>query len=1072
MIAEGTARTDTDGNVVFTVPAKLTQSGDTFAESDRKFNLDVTVTDLSRKPASGSATTMVTRGEFRLSMSMKQWMYEPGNEVVVTVGARNYENEPVAGVDLALIKPMRWRGELGDRARRLRSGTVKLRTNEQGEAEYRFVAGAIGNYLLDVEARDRRGNTIQGSASVWVARGQFHSEDFKYPDLEVVLDRKLYQPGDTAKVLINTRVDNAQALLTIEGADLYDYRVVSLKKGSNVVELPVRAEYVPNAFVSVALARNKLFVEREVPLKVSPRSRVLQVTIEADRETYEPRDTATYTIRTTEADGDPVRAEVSFGLVDESIYAIRPDNPRDLIRHYFAARYNRVQTSHSFPEIYLGDGEDDKELGQPVRKDFPDTAFWAPTIVTDANGEATVKVRLPDTLGQWRATVKAVTLDIQVGATLQKVICRKRLMVRLEAPRFFTEHDIVTVAAVVHNESGKDGSFDVTLLSREPSLRVAAKGNAKLDLAAGKSGRVDFIVTALAAGNAQLLAAVKGEGLNDAMQLDLPVRPHGLQRLTAFNGMTTDGEASHEFELPAAAARDTAKLKLSITPSVAATVFDSLGYLAQYPWGCVEQTTSSFIPDVYLHRAAKQLGVKLPRAAELPKMVNVGLHRLFDMQTDDGGWGWVKYDPFDPWMTAYVMFGLAQARRAGFDVPTDSFNRGLRALEKAIAEETWPDQLAFEFYCGTLAGAKAPVLDEAQKKLLERSVAATGRAPLHARTNYARACLVLGLAERGHKALAAPALDELLASVRATEHGAFVPYDSRGATTREYRSDVEVTALALTALLAVRPDDERVGAMIQWLQLQREFDHWSSTRDSAAVLYALTDYLVHSRELDTAVTAHVFVNDEPVQTLAADARSARSFQVVVPAAKLRTGRNMVSIRTNAVGERPRRVFFSGALEYFTTGETSRGESAGLIVTRKLSHTRLVRDERTDTMNFAPTLPAPTAKSGELLRVDVTVEAKSPSRRVIVIDPLPAGCEVVDRVPESRDDWRWFYGDRVVRDHQIAFFIHSLDRGKHTFTYYLRPELPGNFHQQPAVAFAMYQPTFRGSSAESRLKVGD
>ena len=91
-------------------------------------------------------------------------------------------------------------------------------------------------------------------------------------------------------------------------------------------------------------------------------------------------------------------------------------------------------------------------LVQPtIRKNFKDTAFWQPDVVTGADGKATVKVDLPDNLTTWRATARGVTSDTKVGATKYKVVARKDVIMRLETPRFITQGDTVTLSGIVHN---------------------------------------------------------------------------------------------------------------------------------------------------------------------------------------------------------------------------------------------------------------------------------------------------------------------------------------------------------------------------------------------------------------------------------------------------------------------------------------------------------------------------------------------------------------------------------------------------------------------------------------------
>src|SRR6185369_2907461 len=100
----------------------------------------------------------------------------------------------------------------------------------------------------------------------------------------------------------------------------------------------------------------------------------------------------------------------------------------------------------------LADFKNEGQYNEPtIRKDFKDTAFWQPDVVTGADGKATVDVKLPDNLTTWRATARAVTADTRVGSTTDKIIARKDLIMRLETPRFVTAGDTVTISGIVHN---------------------------------------------------------------------------------------------------------------------------------------------------------------------------------------------------------------------------------------------------------------------------------------------------------------------------------------------------------------------------------------------------------------------------------------------------------------------------------------------------------------------------------------------------------------------------------------------------------------------------------------------
>ena len=98
-----------------------------------------------------------------------------------------------------------------------------------------------------------------------------------------------------------------------------------------------------------------------------------------------------------------------------------------------------------------------------IRKAFPDTAFWAADLVTDAAGKAQAKVEFPDSLTTWRATARGVTADTRVGSAITKTIVRKNLILRLAVPRFFVQGDEIVISALVHNYLTTEKTVRVSL---------------------------------------------------------------------------------------------------------------------------------------------------------------------------------------------------------------------------------------------------------------------------------------------------------------------------------------------------------------------------------------------------------------------------------------------------------------------------------------------------------------------------------------------------------------------------------------------------------------------------------
>ncbi len=124
-------------------------------------------------------------------------------------------------------------------------------------------------------------------------------------------------------------------------------------------------------------------------------------------------------------------------------------------------------------------------------------------------------------------------------------------------------------------------------------------------------------------------ATVRGGGTADAMEWKLPALVHGSAQRQFFAGRLSDTFQAFEFELPEKRKPSLTQLELTLSPSLLAVMFDALPYLAEYPYGCVEQTLSRFVPATIARRAVKDLGMPSTRVpANLDDMVQKGLERL------------------------------------------------------------------------------------------------------------------------------------------------------------------------------------------------------------------------------------------------------------------------------------------------------------------------------------------------------------------------------------------------------------------------------------------------------------
>ena len=379
-------------------------------------------------------------------------------------------------------------------------------------------------------------------------------------------------------------------------------------------------------------------------------------------------------------------------MVDASIYSLQADTTPNLFATFYSGQEVRVETDFSFAAQYSGGGVQTMPgpagprgaEGQAirVRRQFADTAYWNPSVLTDPSGTARVSFLLPDNLTTWRASARGITLNTQVGDATNDVVSTMPLLVRLELPRFYVAGDEATVSAIVHNATDAARSVQASIEASGAQLYGDAKRTITLE--AGKDVRLDWKakVDRNAGPVRFLVTADGGPGAQDATELTQPKQEDGLRVVDAHADTISDayGTATVDLtKLPHAAS-----IAVSLSPSLAEPIFGALDFLQTYPYGCAEQTMSSFLPDLIVARTLRQLHTNQAPRPGLNSWVSLGIQKLYRYQHNDGGWNWWEDDQTDGDMTAYVLWGLVQAREAGYLVDDQRLNRGIEALLKML----------------------------------------------------------------------------------------------------------------------------------------------------------------------------------------------------------------------------------------------------------------------------------------------------------------------------------------------------------------------------------------------------
>ncbi|HEY3417202.1 MAG TPA: alpha-2-macroglobulin family protein [Armatimonadota bacterium] len=1050
VVAEGKGKTDDAGRLTITIPPPNKKSAGN-EEQDWHYSISATVTDASRRSSEGQGSVLMTQGDYRLSVTPDDWVGRPDQPINVKVRAVDYDGHPVPGAsgELQLIRAT-WQG---DHERRKVMERQSWQADNTGEATVTVTPREDGDFRLLARSTDTHGNRITSTNWLWVMSEEYASFDYPYQELDVRADRKLYRQGETAEIIVNTRYAPQTALLTIESNRLLQHRLVKLEGKSSIIKVPVDASFLPSVHVSICFYHGKRLVSGDALINVSREQKALRVEVTPDKTKYGPGEKALYRVRTLSPDGKPVQAEVSLGLVDEAIYAIAPESAENIVAYFYPKRDLEVLTAFSFPEVYLS-GDDKAGSTIRTRKVFRDTAFWNPATVTDKNGTATFALTLPDNLTTWRATARAADLQTRVGETTAKVVVSKPFLLRLETPRFLTQGDRVSLAVIAHNLTDK--SLTATIGLEGVGVTLRGRSSSDVRIAPGKTARLEWEATASTLGEASVRAWGKAGDLEDAMQLPLPVQPKGREHAEESSG-AVEGRADLRFTVRKDNIPGTQLLSIRLTPSLVSAMLGSLDYLATYPYGCTEQTMSAFLPDVVLVQLLKSTGIEdAPLKKRLPKMVEAGLLRLYGYQHDDGGWGWWKYDDSDPWMTAYVIFGMLQARQAGFTVSSGAYQNGLEALKRiAATANIAPEVRIYQAYVLALAGQQ-----DAAATIVKRYTGTQGihrRDELHdyGQIYLARSLWLLGSPDEGRSVL-----EEVWGRFTAQP-----PTDSDD----WWWNENDVAAGLLDAASEMVPDDPRLTDLVRTIVERRQGNHWYSTRDTAAVLYALSHYLRITHELTPDLTATVTVNGKSVTT-----RHFTAADVFAPEVTVKLGPKDIGageIAVNIATEGTGRLYYTASLQENVNGDLDKPVRAapGLVIER--SYRKWLRTSSAQPgAGKGSDGGGVTFRSGDVVEVTLTVRAQRPFNYLLVEDQLPAGAEAQDRGFVSPWEWTDWWAEQIVRDRTVSFAVRYLDRGVHRLTYHFIAIQPGRYTALPPQVYDMYRPQIRAEGMANTVTI--
>jgi uncharacterized protein YfaS (alpha-2-macroglobulin family) len=1155
---------------------------------------EATVTDVNRQAWTARKEMLVHPADLYVGLKTERGFYPKGDPIEVEAIAVDIDGKAATEVALSLrfarLESFWKAGEWTEKEMDVEECAVG---SAEEAVKCTFHPKVGGTYRVEASLRDSYGRRNLTEIRLWVEGGEMPpSRDVEQEKLTLVPEKEEYQPGETAKLLVQAPFYPAEGVLTIRRSGLVREERFTMKGPTVRLSVPILEEHIPNVVVQVDVVGNAVrrddkgkpredlprrvaFATGSLTFKVPPLSRTLAVKAAPRVKAIEPGGKTKIDLEVRTAAGAPVKgAELAVVAADEAVLALtgyKLPNPIDV---FYASRDPGVRDFHTRNQVLLTDpnaltaaaasgmamnnapmaqqmampsampapapgggegygggprgapmkmaesvadeevsreldkapreskkmaskgdmGGDDAGGAIAVRTNFNALALFAPEVVTDAKGKATVDIALPDSLTRYRIMVVAVEGGKRFGTGESNLTARLPLMARPSPPRFLNFGDVFELPVVLQNQTDKPMTVDVAIRAtnvliakdRAAAIPGAGKGGVtsagrRVEVPANDRLEVRFPAASERAGTARFEVVAASGTSSDAARFELPVWTPATSEAFATYVEIDEGSLVQPVRAPGDVWPQFGGLEITTSSTQLQALTDAVLYLVSYPFDCNEQIASRVLAIAALRDVLSAFAAEgLPEPKELEAQVKRDLDKLAARQNYDGGFSfWRKGDEGWPYLTIHVASALARAKAKKYEVPPLMWERAIRYLddiERHIPawyslESRWMIR-AYALHVLNLMGKPDPkkakaLFDEAGMKKL----------------SFESLGFLLPVLQAGGEAEAVKQILRHMTNNATETAGAahFVTGYSDGAHVLLH-SDRRVDGIVLEALILVDPKNDLIPKVVRGLLAHKSRGKWLNTQENAFILLALDRYFNVFEKITPDFVARVWLGENFAGEHAFKGRTTERAQIDVPMSFVaeRKGDQPLVLQKDGKG----RLYYRIGMRYAPKSLDLEPVDYGFTVERSYE----AIDDPADVQRDAGGVWH--VKAGARVRVRLTMVAEARRYHVALVDPMPAGLEAVnpdlattEKLPVDKNAsdeskmttrywwwWRPWYEHENMRDERVEAFTSLLWDGVYNYSYVARATTPGAFVVPPTRAEEMYSPETFGRSATDKLIV--
>ncbi|PKN17285.1 MAG: alpha-2-macroglobulin [Deltaproteobacteria bacterium HGW-Deltaproteobacteria-6] len=552
-----------------------------------------------------------------------------------------------------------------------------------------------GNVILQAESADQTGRKTVANRDIWVADKEdwwFDASD--HDRIDLIAEKKRYEPGEKAVFQVRMPFREATALISIEREGILDAWIKPVSGNNPIIEVPVKASYAPNVFVSALVVRGRVAgiqpgskVDLGKPayklgiaeINVGWKNHELKLSVTTDTKVYKVRDKVKVKIKALTAQGQapPAGSEVAVAAVDEGLLELMPNRSWELLQAMMGRRGTSVKTATAQMQVVgkrhfglkalaQGGGGGLASGHEPTREMFDPLLSWKGRVTLDARGEASIDVPLNDSLTSFRIVAVATAGAGYFGTGHTSIRSTQDLMVLSGLSPVVREGDKYFAGFTIRNTS--EQPMDVTLSASvaEMKWQIMPLG---ATLAAGESKEIGWNTTA-PFGIEKMTWTIDAKdaksGTTDRIRVTQNIVPATPVRTYQATITQLDKPYQLEVERPASAIPGLGGVKTTLKPKISDGLDGVTDYMKKYSYSCMEQKVSV---AVALRDEAlwKETMGKLPAYLD-----NTGLIKFFPLSFLCGS----------PTLTSYI---LAIADEAGWPIPENAKQKMQNGLTHFIA---------------------------------------------------------------------------------------------------------------------------------------------------------------------------------------------------------------------------------------------------------------------------------------------------------------------------------------------------------------------------------------------------